>query len=257
MSDRSVSVGRIISRAFAVMGANPLLVFGVSLVLGAIPQIFFSAVLGVQNSVVIHGQTAGAVAAQRLFSIVITLVLQSIVIGCLTRNTVAYSEGRKASLGECLGVAVSRVLPVIAVSILFGLGVVLGMILVIVPGIVLAIMWSVAIPVTVEEDTGIIGAFGRSKALTEGARWKIFGLFLLLILIMIGVGMVAGIASIIVLGVNSQAPVAVWSPTAIVLNVLFSTIMSAIWSVIQTSLFVELREWKDGPVEAKLGEIFA
>jgi uncharacterized membrane protein len=177
-------------------------------------------------------------------------------VGCITRGTVAYSQGRRASLGESLGVAVSRVLPVIAVSFLFGLGVALGSILLLVPGVILAVMWSVAVPVTVEEDTGVFGAFARSRALTKGARWSIFGLFLLLLLIMIAITIAAGIVYVMVLGVTYQAQLAQWSPLALALNAVFSTLISAIWSVIQTSLFVELREWKEGPIEAKLGEIF-
>lgn len=256
-SDRSFSIGRILSRAFGVMGSNPLVVFGVAFALGAIPRMFFNLVFGLNNRNVAMGQTPGLLVAQGLFAILIMIVLQSIVVGCITRGAVAYSQGRRASLGECLSVAISRVFPVIAVSILFGLGVALGSILLLVPGVILAIMWSVVVPVTVEEHTGIFGAFARSRQLTSGARWNIFGLFLLLLLIMIAIGIAAGIVSLIVIGTSYQNQAVEWSPAALMLNVIFSTIISAIWSVLQTSLFVELREWKDGPIEAKLGEIFA
>jgi spore maturation protein SpmA len=73
---------------------------------------------------------------------------------------------------------------------------------------------------------------------------------------MIAITIAAGIVYVMVLGVTYQAQLAQWSPTALALNAVFSTLISAIWSVIQTSLFVELREWKEGPIEAKLGEIF-
>jgi hypothetical protein len=47
------------------------------------------------------------------------------------------------------------------------------------------------------------------------------------------------------------------SAGAIAVNVIVNTISAAIWSTLQTSLFVELREWKDGPLDAKLSDIFA
>ena len=55
-------------------------------------------------------------------------------------------------------------------------GVMIGMILVIVPGIILLLMWWVYIPAIVVEGKGIIGAFGRSRELTRGRRWHILGL---------------------------------------------------------------------------------
>jgi len=255
LNDRSVSIGRIFSRAFGVMGSNPLVLFGVSLVLGALPQILLNAVLGFDQTNRL-GLTQTERLAQGVFSMLLSIVLQSIVVGCVTRATVAFSQGRKASLGECLSLALSRVVPVIVVSILYGLGVAIGSVLLLVPGIIVAIMWVVVVQVTVEEDAGIFGAFGRSRFLTKGARWKIFGLILLLIVLGIVIGIVGALFSGLLIGISYTNPAVALTPGALIFNVIFSTIISALWSALQTSVFVELREWKDGPMEAKLGEIF-
>jgi hypothetical protein len=114
----------------------------------------------------------------------------------------------------------------------------------------------VVVPVIVEERIGIFGAFGRSQDLTRGARWKVFGLFLLLLLIGMGIGIVAVFFSTIAIGLSYQDPAVATTTSAVVIDVIVSTISAAFWSSLQTSLFVELREWKDGPMDEKLGAIF-
>lgn len=254
--DRSVSIGRIFSRAFGVMGSNPGVVFGVALVLGAGPQVLYFLLVGANLAASPGAPFATAAIGASLLVFLVSMVARSVVTGCITRATVAYSQGRRASLGDCLAVALERFLPVIAVSFLFGIAIVLGMILLVVPGIMLAIMWSVVVPVTVEERVGVFGAFGRSQYLTRGARWKIFALFLLLLVIGMAIGIGAVLVSTMTIGLSYQNPAVATTATAIVINVIVTTIAAAFWSSLQTSLFVELREWKDGPMDEKLGAIF-
>ncbi len=44
-------------------------------------------------------------------------------------------------------------------------------------------MLYVAVPVCVIEKQGVIASLSRSRALTKGYRWQIFGLFLLVMVI--------------------------------------------------------------------------
>lgn len=259
MKDRSVSIGSIFSRAFGVMGNNPLVVFGVALVLGAGPQLLYSVLIGtgLATTAAEGGDAIRAAALGGLAVGLISMISRSLVSGCVTRATVAYSQGHRASLGECLSVAFQRAVPVIVVSILFGLAVVLGLVLLIVPGIILAVMWSVVVPITVEERTGILGAFGRAQELTRGARWTIFGLFLLILVIGMVIGFVGVLVSTLTIGMSYANPAIASSVPALVLNAIVLTLVSAFSSALVTSLFVELREWKDGPEDRKLGDIFA
>src|SRR3546814_19979116 len=54
-------------------------------------------------------------------------------------------------------------------------------------------MWAVVAPALVEERTGVFGAFGRRRELTKGARWKVFGLELILLVAMWIVTLVFGL----------------------------------------------------------------
>ena len=150
------------------------------------------------------------------------------------------------------------VLPLFVLGILFTLGLLLGFVLLIIPAIYLYLMWAVAAPALVEERTGIFGAFNRSSYLTKGARWKILGLGLVMALIYWIFAAVIATTLVLIYGVQDMAasmqhglPLA-W----LLVSGILATILTAILTTIQTSLYVELRNWKDGPASEKLADIF-
>ena len=63
-----------------------------------------------------------------------------------------------------------------------GLGILVGFILLIVPGLFLLTIWAVVAPVTVLERPGIFAAFGRSRELVRGHGWTVFGALVLVFL---------------------------------------------------------------------------
>ena len=70
----------------------------------------------------------------------------------------------------------------IVASILVTIGVVVGLILLIIPGIILLIMWHFFGYVIVQNSaTGALDAMRRSAEITRGHRWQLFGLGLLLL----------------------------------------------------------------------------
>jgi hypothetical protein len=82
-----------------------------------------------------------------------------------------------------------------AVSILFGLGVALGFVLLVIPGLILLVTWCVVAPVTVLERPGVFGAFTRSRQLVQGHRWPVFGVIVLVGVAVFVVTFAAGLAS--------------------------------------------------------------
>ena len=75
--------------------------------------------------------------------------------------------------------------PVLGSLILVGdrrrdLGILIGFILVIVPGLILLTIWSVAAPVVVLERPPGLGALGRSRELVKGSGWPVFGVIFVL-----------------------------------------------------------------------------
>lgn len=256
---RGFSIGTVISRTFAVLADNPLATFGCALLFGAIPQVLYSYFIGSQLANAEPGSQL-AIAAISFGSMVVFLLFSMLVQGALVRATTAFAEGGRASFAECLSVGLSAAVPLIGLTILMVLALMAGFILFVIPGIILLLMWAVAVPALVTERIGIFAAFGRSRALTKGARWRILGFFLLLFIVMwlflllmsLVLG-VAGIATSLAVQASQGTVPVVWLLVSGILN----TITVAFWGAAQANLYIALRDWKDGPQGESLAEVFA
>lgn len=99
------------------------------------------------------------------------------------------------SLGETLSRVRPRLNTLTLAGILAALGVGLGLLLLIVPGLILWTWWLVIVPVIMLEGTGVMAAFGRSRELVRGHGWSVFGVLVLTILILIAVDVVFGVVA--------------------------------------------------------------
>jgi ABC-type multidrug transport system fused ATPase/permease subunit len=93
-------------------------------------------------------------------------------------------DGRRDQTVGSLISSVTPVLgPLIVAGILAGLGIGIGLLLLIVPGLFLLTIWAVIAPVIVIERSDAIAAFGRSRELVRGNGWQVFGVILVLFLL--------------------------------------------------------------------------
>jgi hypothetical protein len=118
--------------------------------------------------------------------------------------------GRSLSAGDALTRATPFVGQLVLYSIMFSLIVGLGMILLIVPGVILACGLVLATPIIVlEPGAGASAALGRSWALTKGSRLKIFALLLtLVVLIYIPIFALGVVGAILLPAATDVAPMA-------------------------------------------------
>jgi hypothetical protein len=72
-----------------------------------------------------------------------------------------------------------QILGVIGLSLLVGLVAGMACMALLVPGIYLFVMWSLAVPAKVLENKGVLDAMSRSSDLTQKRRWRIFVIGLL------------------------------------------------------------------------------
>ncbi|HEV7937660.1 MAG TPA: YciC family protein [Solirubrobacteraceae bacterium] len=134
--------------------------------------------------------TGGAVALVSLVALVVGTFYQGMVVE-LVRDI---QDGRRDSSVEQLFRSVAPVvLPLIGLSILLGIGVTIGFILIIIPGLFLITIWSVAAPSLVIERHGVFAAFGRSRELVRGHGWPVFGVILVVVALTIVVGLIVAI----------------------------------------------------------------
>jgi hypothetical protein len=242
-----------------VIADNPLTVLGIAFLFGAIPSVVIS---WFQQRLLATAmdeyQVVGSIGVV-VVSIVVSLVIQALVQGALVRATLAYARGERATLGQCVSASLSVLLRLIGLAILMGLGIWFGMMFFLVPGIILFVMWSVASPALVAERTGMFAAFGRSRYLTKGARWQVFGVEAIILVVYYLFLAAFGALMVSTLGFNATS---IALNGGLPLNWLLATIISSVvvstaWSTVQSSLYVELRNWKEGLPEQALEEIFA
>jgi hypothetical protein len=87
------------------------------------------------------------------------------------------------SIGETYSTVRPRLPAAIIGGILAGIGIFIGLILLIVPGLYLLTIWSMLIPVIVIEGRSAGEAFGRSQDVVRGHGWSVFGLVIVTFLL--------------------------------------------------------------------------
>jgi|KBSSwiStaDraftv2_1062776.scaffolds.fasta_scaffold35534_3 hypothetical protein len=254
ISARKLDLGRVVRDTIAVLKKQAPLMFGASALLYL--PVYLGSVLYTQS--MMKASTSGDptaalhVAASPFYWLLVLLgiFLGSFMYGFQLSLSIGELEGRPPTGQEAIQVGLKRCLPVFAASILFGLGVALGAVLLIVPGIILGIMWSVTLPAIVERGE-VFAGFGHSRNLTRGNRWRIFGLLVATVIVM---GVVQSILTALAGGsiVNTGQP----PLTALVVIAIYSAAVAAIFMALLGALYVQLRELKGGGGES-VAQVFS
>ena len=165
-----LDTARVFERVFAIYRLQAGVLLPAAVILYVIP-----AALGLTNG--ITGQ-ALALAA----SVIAAVGYQGLVVQAVRD----IQDGRRdLSLGGLFR-SVSKVLaPLLWTAILVGIGVFLGILLFIVPGLILLTQWAVAAPVVVCEVRTAPEAIGRSRALVRGHGWQVFSVLVVTFLLVL------------------------------------------------------------------------
>ena len=135
------------------------------------------------------GGTIGAVLGS-LVEIVAAFLLQA----TLVKAVQDVRDGRvDMSIGETVSAAIPYIGSVALASIMAGIAITIGLILVIAPGLYLMTIWAVIVPVIVIERSGVLASFGRSHQLVRGRGWHVFATLVLVYVILLVVKLVLGL----------------------------------------------------------------
>jgi len=247
----------VIQGTFQVLGRNFATFSVLGLVFYGLPMAAFSIAqraLGVATSSFSLTTVLWAIAGG-LMIVITSAILQ----GALIHATVQDMNGAKPTIGGSIATGLRAFLPLIGVSILFGLGAGLGFLLLFVPGVMIVCAWAVAVPALIADRTGVQGALRRSADLTRGNRWRIFGLLVLAYV----VALIISLILVQVSGLNvftrdpAQIQAAALSPMTLALNLVTNVLTSVISSTGVAVLYVELRHLRDGGGPQWLAEIFS
>ena len=175
-----ISPGEVVSRVWSIYRDQFGVLVGTALVLFAVQ--FLLALL-------LSGSLTLVVAV--LFWVISTLYQ-----GMVVELVSDVRDGRRDhSVGDLLRSVEPVLFPLMVVSVLLGVGVAIGFVLLIIPGLILMTVWSVVAPVTVLEHPGVLAAFGRSRELVRGHGWAVFGVIILLYFAVVVISLLAGAAA--------------------------------------------------------------
>jgi hypothetical protein len=250
-TERDFRIGQVFSRAWSVFSGN-FLKFMVVTGIASLPPLLIP-----QPSPATPENPFGGVGLTFFLVMFLTIVL-----GMLSQAIVLYGafqdmRGRPVSLADCLKVGLHRFFPIVGLALSEGVAVMLASMLLIVPGMILYMMWFVATPVCVVEQLGPFRSLGRSRELTKGHRWKLFGLMLVILIPALIVGAILGVV-IAVLGTGGflSMSTALATPLGQVVNLIWSAAWSAFYAVMVVVTYHDLRVAREGIDTEQIAAVF-
>lgn len=245
-SPYSFGIGRVISNAFTAIGRAPLALFGASALLNAPIQVVTALVaarMGDADRLVTVGTMLAPFGMLWIFVYpFLKLFMTGIAVDALA--------DRSVEPAATLRMALRRTLPALGMLILFGIALMVGMVLFVVPALVLMLTWFVILPVMAVEGRGPIEAFGRSSELMRGMRWRLLLLLVLAGLLWLVVSGMGNGLSLVLFGTDGS-----WSNAAI--QAVVSTLLGVFPAVGAAAVYHEVRTAKEGDGSHDLAAVFA
>lgn len=241
-------------RTFGVVFSAPLLLFGIAFLI-QIPSTLLT--IGWGFWLAPNPELASEVqATYSCVEVPVGLATALVSQAAMVMLVFARLRGDVASAWESLRVGLSRLLPLLGLTLLVSLGTSLGMLLCFVPGVIVYTCTFVAVPALLVEETAVSDAWQRSFDLTRGYRWEVFGVVFVLFVI----GFVVGALSVFLWPAMFEDPgnvsgaLRATSVSVTVLSNLVSTVLAAVAAAV---VYHDLRLTKEGLGEEELLAVFA
>lgn len=210
-------------------------------------------VIGLPDLIEGDPQTTAGAALLTLASIA-GLILEFVGLAVILYGAFQVMRGRAIAIWDVVRQVLSRVWAIVAVAFLLGIALLLGLMLFILPAIVMAVRWVVALPACIVEGLGPFDSFRRSAELTEGHRWKIFGLLVVALLLFIGARLLVGIPSDWIVNLMPEG-----LARTVVDNIISSVavaIYTAYFNIALVMVYRDLRIAKDGVDTEQIAAVF-
>jgi hypothetical protein len=191
--------------------------------------------------------TSTAPAASPVFwaTYVVLLLVYLIFYAALISLIDSVVNERRRPLGEALGIGVARLPKILGASILFGLAVMIGCLLLLIPGIYIwGIFQLVFIPLVIE-GAGVSASFGISNRLVTGHWWRTVTLTTVAIIIMVVFSMLGGLLVALLVAIARPGTM-----VALLINQIVSTIVNVFvvsWlPCVLLSIYYDLKLRREG-----------
>jgi hypothetical protein len=175
--------------------------------------------------------------------LLVGLPLTMLMLGAINYGVIQWLAGRPAGVGDMLKQGASRTLGLVLAGLLVGLAIAGGYVLLVVPGVMVAVATTVALPAVSVEGLGAVAAFQRSLDLTRGYRWSIFAAFLGILVLNFVVSLAGALLGLIpILG--------------LLLNLAITLVTATLPYVMPAVVYHDLRVLKEGVDTSRLSQVF-
>jgi hypothetical protein len=239
---RPLSVGEILDTSFSLYRRHFGALATVSLVCSGLPLVLRLFV-----------EAAGGMFTHLTLTLVyfLSLVVLSLIATGATVFIVSESYlGRPLTARDALTRATPYMGRILIASLLMGLVIMLGLFLMVIPGIILGVGLAVAIPaVVLEAGRSASGALSRSWELTRGSRWRIFGLGItLFVLLYVPVLAISGMVAVLLPGGSAAAfgPSSTATIVALAIGGVIQLFIYPLFYCVLTVTYYDLRVRKEG-----------
>lgn len=170
-----MDLGEILNTTFNLYRDNFTLFAGICAVI-VVPEAILLSLFAVSHSTIFV-----------LLAALVSLTVPFLLTGALAQAVSARYLGRPMTIAQAYqALGSGTILTLVAVSFLSGILVLIGLILVVIPGIYLAVRFTVASQAAVLEREGVTDSLRRSWRLVEGKWWHVFGI-VVVVSILVGV----------------------------------------------------------------------
>ena len=181
-----------------------------------------------------------------LLTALLLQVIASAFISLATSRVVAAElSGEPIRGGAASRFALSRMLILVAIVVIAGLGISLGLVLLVIPGIWLAVSVTMVPHVVALENRGVVASLSRSIRLVRGRWWPTLGYQILVALM----GSVAGwLLQFVAIPLVVLGDVSTGLALVFVAGLIFQGLVVAAIAVMNTMWYFDLRARIEGPV---------
>jgi hypothetical protein len=179
---RPMTLGELLDRSFFLYRKHFPLFVGIVALPHLLLLAFQLAGIAIGGLAIRPRDPAGFTVASVIWLFATMVVALAAVAASQGATVIAVSQvhlGRETSVSAAFAAIKGRILEITLIMIGVGIGIGIGFVLLVIPGIILALMWSLTIPVVVLEDKGLSDATSRSAELTKGSRGRIFLIYVL------------------------------------------------------------------------------
>lgn len=191
-----------------------------------------------------------------LASMVVVGASVTMIVAVTTLAAYDVKLGKPAQISQYLRRSMRSLVPIIVLGIIFYIVFIIGLALLVVPGLYVAACFAVMTPAIVIEGAGF-GGMRRAAQLSKGYRWPIAGLLLLVLIVFVIINLlvtlpVTGFSGLIDDGIPDEG-------TFFLLNMLDAAVAAfqyAFFAILAALLYARLRALKEGLGFEDLANVF-